>query len=71
MNTFWSTVLVILIVFPLVFFVKHILNSCPFRKHHDWVYAGTEIIHEGFKSVKYKKYVCKNCGKVEKMICNL
>lgn len=71
MNAFWSTVLVILIVFPLVFFVKHILNSCPFRKNHDWKYVGEEIMHQGFKSVKYKKYVCKHCGKVEKVICNL
>ena len=65
MNTFWSTSLVVLIVFPLVFFVKRILNSCPGRKNHDWEYVGTEI-HNGYKGpVKYKKYVCKNCGKIE------
>lgn len=65
MNTFWITVLIILIVFPLVFFVKRILNACPGRKNHDWEYVCTEI-HEGYKGlVKYKKYVCKNCGKIE------
>lgn len=61
MSTFWS----ILITFLLVFFVKHILNGCPFRKNHEWEYVGT-VIHETYKGpVKYKKYVCKNCGKVE------
>lgn len=65
MNTFWSIILVVLITFPLVFFVKRILNSCPGRKRHDWEYVDTEI-HSGYKGpVKYKKYVCKNCGKVQ------
>lgn len=65
MNTFWSTILVVLIVFPLVFFVKRALNACPGRKNHDWEYVGTEI-HNCYKGpVKYKKYVCKNCGKIE------
>lgn len=65
MNTVLITILVALIVFPLVFFVKRILNSCPGRKSHDWEYVGTEI-HNGYKGpVKYKKYVCKNCGKIE------
>lgn len=65
MNTFWSIILVVLITFPLVFAVKRFLNSCPGRKRHDWEYVGTEI-HSGYKGpVKYKKYVCKNCGKIE------
>ena len=65
MNTFWATILVVLIIFPIVFFVKRILNSCLGRKNHEWEYVGTEI-HEGYKGpVKYKKYVCKNCGKIE------
>ena len=65
MNTFWSISLVVLIIFPLVFFVKRILNSCPGRKNHDWEYVGTEI-HNGYKGpVNYKKYVCKTCGKIE------
>ena len=65
MSTFWSIVLVVLIVFPLVFFVKRWLNSCPGRKKHDWEYDGTEI-HNGYKGpVKYKKHVCRNCGKIE------
>lgn len=65
MNTIWITVLIILIIFPLVFFVNRVLNSCPGRKNHDWEYAGTEI-HETYNgSAKYKKYVCKNCGKIE------
>lgn len=65
MHIFWIIVLSILIIFPSVFFVKHTLNSCPGRKNHDWKYVSTEI-HEGYKgSVKYKKYVCKNCGKIE------
>ena len=65
MSTFWVTILVTLIVFPLVFFVKRIFNSCPGRKSHDWEYVGTEIC-KGYKGpVKYKKYVCKNCGKIE------
>lgn len=65
MNTFWVIILVVLITFLLVFLVKHLLNSCPGRKNHDWKYVGTEI-HLGYKGpVKYKKYVCKNCGKIE------
>ena len=65
MNTVLITILVVLITFPLVFFVKHVLNSCPGRKKHDWEYVGTET-HNGYKGpVKYKKYVCKNCGKIE------
>lgn len=65
MNTFWPISLVVLITFPLVFFVKRILNTCPFRKNHEWEYVGTEI-HDTYKgSVKYEKYVCKNCGKIE------
>lgn len=65
MNTFWSIVLVVLITFPLVFLVKRVLNGCPGRKRHDWEYVGTEI-YDGYKGpVKYKKYVCKNCGKIE------
>lgn len=58
-------VLSVLVVFPLVFFVKRMTNACPGGKNHEWEYTGTEI-HEGYKGpVKYKKYVCKNCGKVE------
>lgn len=65
MNTFWSIILGTLIVFTLVFFVKRVLNACPGRKNHDWEYVGTEI-HKGYNGpVKYKKYICKNCGKVE------
>ena len=65
MNTIWTIILVVLITFTLVFFVKRILNSCPGRKNHEWEYAGTEI-YKGYKGpVKYKKYVCKNCGKIE------
>ena len=65
MNTIWTIILVVLITFTLVFFVKRILNSCPGRKNHDWEYVGTEI-HNGYNGpVKYKKYVCKNCGKIE------
>ena len=65
MNTFWSISLVVLIAFPLVFFVNRVLNGCPGRKNHDWEYVGTEIC-KGYKGpVKYKKYVCKNCGKIE------
>lgn len=61
MNTFLAIILVVLIVF----FVQRVLNSCPFRKKHDWEYVGAEI-HNGYKGpVKYKKYVCKNCGKIE------
>lgn len=65
MSTFLSISLVVLITFPLIFFVKRILNACPGRKNHDLEYVGTEI-YKGYKGpVKYKKYVCKNCGKVE------
>ena len=65
MNTFWSISLVVLIAFPLVFFVKCILKSCPGRKNHEWEYVVTEI-YIGYKGpVKCKKYVCKNCGEVE------
>ena len=65
MNTFLATILVVLITFPLVFFVKRVLNGCPGRKKHDWGYVGTEI-HETYNgTAKYKKYVCKNCGKIE------
>lgn len=65
MSIFQMIVLSILIVVPLVFFMKHILNACPGRKNHEWEYAGTEI-HLGYKGpVKYKKYVCKHCGKIE------
>lgn len=64
MSTFW-TIILIVIIFPLVFFVQLMLNACPGRKNHDWEYVGTEI-HKGYKrSMEYKKYVCKNCGKVE------
>lgn len=34
-------------------------------KKHDWEYVGTEI-HETYNGPKkYKKYVCKNCSKIE------
>ena len=60
-----NTLLVIILVVLMVFFVDRVLNSCPFRKKHDWEYVGTEI-HETYNGpVKYKKYVCKNCGKIE------
>lgn len=65
MSIFWIIASSILIVFPLVFFVEDLLNTCPGRKNHEWEYVGTEI-HKGYKGpVKYKKYVCKNCGKIE------
>lgn len=61
MNTFLAIILVVLIVF----FMQRLFNSCPFMKKHDWEYAGTEI-HNTYKGpTKYKKYVCKNCGKIE------
>ena len=60
-----NTVLAIILVVLIVFFVQRVLNSCPFRKKHDWEYVGTEI-HETYNgTAKYKKYVCKNCGKIE------
>ena len=60
-----STILTIISAVLIVFFMQRLFNSCPFRKKHDWEYVGTEI-HEGYKGpVKYKKYVCKNCGKIE------
>ena len=62
---FWIITLSVFIALPSVFFVQYILNTCPGRKDHEWEYAGTEI-HIGYKgSVKYKKYICKHCGKVE------
>lgn len=61
MSTFWAIILVVL----MVFFVNRVLNSCPFMKKHDWEYVGTEI-HETYNGPKkYKKYVCKNCSKIE------
>lgn len=60
-----STILTIITAVLIVFFMQRIFNSCPFRKKHDWEYVGTEI-HNTYKGpVKYKKYVCKNCGKIE------
>ena len=65
MGIFWMIASSILIIVPLVFFMEHILNGCPGRKNHEWEYAGTEI-HLSYKgSTKYKKYVCKHCGKIE------